>query len=65
MNELIFLKILIFMSGLMFSGMTLDEIIGGILKALHPNIEFKFPVGYAIAAIVSWTVFYAVNIIII
>lgn len=64
MNEIIFLKVLLLLCGLMFSGMTLDEIISAILKALRPNNEFRFPVGYAIAAIVSWTAFYAFNIII-
>jgi hypothetical protein len=54
---------MIFMLALVFSAVTLDETIGGILKALHPNIEFKFPVGYAVLAIITWTVFYFINII--
>lgn len=63
MNEIIFLKVLVFLCGLMFSGITLDEIIGNILKSVREKTTFIFPVGYAIAAIVAWTAFYAFSII--
>ena len=58
-----FLLTIVFMGCLLVSLMTLDELIGGIIKALRPNNEFKFPVGHAIVAIACWTIFYGLHVI--
>jgi hypothetical protein len=53
---------MVFMFGMLFSLMTLDEILGNLVMTIREKEIYKFPVGYAVIAMVSWTIFYFLNI---
>jgi len=52
---------MVFMCGLLFGFITLDEIIGNIIMTIRGKEIYKFPVGYAVVTIASWTIFYFLN----
>jgi len=63
MTILILAKIFTFMLGLIFSGMTLDQLITNIITSSVNKESFYFPVSRFLFAVGAWLVFYGLNII--
>lgn len=64
MTFLILVKVVLFMLGLVLSGMTLDSIITDVIKSCQfQDSFFYFPVSRFLFAVTAWVIFYALNII--